>query len=353
MDFGDFFAAVTGCLPFPYQQRFRAAGGNRIMLRVPTGLGKTDTVLLGWLHRRITEPLLAPRRLIWCLPGRALTEQVFSVAKDRVAKAGMADHVRVFRLMGGSEDNDLTLMPDEAAILVGTQDLLLSRALNRGYARRPFRWPIDFALLNNDCYWVLDEVQLLGDGLATSAQLSAFREKHGSFGSVPCCWISATFDPAWLNTVDFAPIAATLHVIEPDDKDRIHPVVQLRIGASKALERAPKECRLPGGAASFVASSHRPGTLSLAVVNTVTRAREIHAALEGQTSAELVLLHSRFRAADRAAHMRKLGLPLPPAGRIIVATQVIEAGMDISADLLLTDIAPYAALVQRFGRVNR
>jgi CRISPR-associated endonuclease/helicase Cas3 len=36
-----------------------------------------------------------------------------------------------------------------------------------------------------------------------------------------------------------------------------------------------------------------------------------------------------------------------------VATQVIEAGVDLSSQLLITDLAPYASLVQRFGRCNR
>ncbi|MBM3227203.1 MAG: CRISPR-associated helicase/endonuclease Cas3, partial [Candidatus Tectomicrobia bacterium] len=36
-----------------------------------------------------------------------------------------------------------------------------------------------------------------------------------------------------------------------------------------------------------------------------------------------------------------------------MATQVIEAGVDLSSHLLITDLAPYASLVQRFGRCNR
>ena len=36
-----------------------------------------------------------------------------------------------------------------------------------------------------------------------------------------------------------------------------------------------------------------------------------------------------------------------------MATQVIEAGVDLSSQLLITDLAPYASLVQRFGRCNR
>jgi len=48
------------------------------------------------------------------------------------------------------------------SILIGTQDQLFSRALNRGYSMSRHRWPIHFALLNNDCLWVMDEVQLMG-----------------------------------------------------------------------------------------------------------------------------------------------------------------------------------------------
>jgi CRISPR-associated endonuclease/helicase Cas3 len=41
------------------------------------------------------------------------------------------------------------------------------------------------------------------------------------------------------------------------------------------------------------------------------------------------------------------------AGRIAVSTQAIEAGVDISARTLITDLAPWPSLVQRFGRCNR
>ena len=60
--------------------------------------------------------------------------------------------------------------------------MLLSRTLNRGYAASRARWPVEFGLLNNDCLWVLDEVQLMGSGLVTTAQLDAFR--HGGKQSV-------------------------------------------------------------------------------------------------------------------------------------------------------------------------
>jgi CRISPR-associated endonuclease/helicase Cas3 len=65
-------------------------------------------------------------------------------------------------------------------------------------------------------------------------------------------------------------------------------------------------------------------------------------------------MHSRFRAADRKEHAAAVvSNDLPEAGRIVVATQVIEAGIDLDASLMVSDLAPYASMVQRFGRVNR
>lgn len=69
-------------------------------------------------------------------------------------------------------------------------------------------------LLNNDCLWMLDEIQLMGTGLATSTQLQAFRESLGTFGAVKTVWMSATLLPGWLGSVDY--------------RDRIEP--DLRLG---------------------------------------------------------------------------------------------------------------------------
>ena len=38
---------------------------------------------------------------------------------------------------------------------------------------------------------------------------------------------------------------------------------------------------------------------------------------------------------------------------VVVATQAVEAGVDISARTLITEVAPWTSLVQRFGRCNR
>ncbi|MGH9148789.1 MAG: HD domain-containing protein, partial [Acidimicrobiales bacterium] len=69
--------------------------------------------------------------------------------------------------------------------------------------------------------------------------------------------------------------------------------------------------------------------------------------------AELVLVHSRFRPGDRQRAIdRALG---PPGGHgtIVVTTQVLEAGVDVSSSMLYTETAPWPSVVQRAGRCNR
>ena len=82
--------------------------------------------------------------------------------------------------MGGEDDGEWDIYPEHQAIIIGTQDMLLSRALNRGYGMSRYRWPIHFGLLNNEALWVMDETQLMGVGVETSAQLDAFRERLGA-----------------------------------------------------------------------------------------------------------------------------------------------------------------------------
>ena len=83
--------------------------------------------------------------------------------------------IGLYKIMGGDFDESWDICPEKDEILIGTQDMLISRALNRGYGTSRFRWPMDFALLNNDSLWVLDEIQLMGDAFKTSTQLQGFR----------------------------------------------------------------------------------------------------------------------------------------------------------------------------------
>jgi CRISPR-associated endonuclease/helicase Cas3 len=172
-DFASWFHHITGhSAPHGWQNQLAADAACRNRLfRIGTGLGKTEGVLAAWLwHHLLCDDLTWPRRLVWCLPMRVLVEQTEHIARTLAAALPTEMRPEVFVLMGGEDAGDWFLYPERPAIVIGTQDMLLSRALNRGYASPPARWPVEFGLLSQDALWVMDEVQLMDVGLATSAQ---------------------------------------------------------------------------------------------------------------------------------------------------------------------------------------
>ncbi len=378
--FDPWFQRVTQHGPRPWQARLAADSSCRSrLIRAPTGTGKTLGVLGAWAyHRLVRRDPAWPRRLVLVLPMRVLAEQCASEiekalrAMDRFAEAGEApelERVGVHVLMGGVEQTPWHLYPEHDAVLIGTQDMLLSRALNRGYGAAPGRWPMEYALLHHDALWVLDEVQLMDVGFATSAQLQAFREQLApkAFRPAHSWWMSATLQPSWFEHTEWRTQISKL------DEDAIRVPREERKGgpfdAQKNLrvveiKRAddPKHAAWAKQvlAAHAEAQVGRYGRITLAICNTVDDATAIYQlvqkALGKAQDCKVELVHSRFRGMERAdwsKHFLSRDKCNAEANRIVIATQVVEAGVDISCTALVTQLAPWASLVQRMGRAAR
>lgn len=375
--FNDFFKKLAG-IDDPHNWQIELAVDPTIqnrLIRIPTGFGKTLGVLAAWLwHRMEGHDEKWPRRLIWCLPMRVLVEQTENEVRKSLERLGLLwtegdNHrgkVGVHLLMGGADAKGWHLYPEECAVLIGTQDMLLSRAMNRGYASPRARWPMEFGLLNQDSLWVMDEVQLMDVGFATSMQLQAFRDDETSAGHTirPCFtwWMSATLQAEWL-------------IKSPDTRNMAEIVVHTGIPSSVRTghlwDDVNKPCRLESASdekglaqlilREYLDTGRMARGVCLVVVNTVDRAVKIHDLLRDNNrlkdeGVEIRLVHSRFRPAERVSWRSKFlnrAACEPGHKRIIIATQVIEAGVDISAALLITELAPWASLVQRFGRCAR
>lgn len=391
--FADFFRATTGFKPYDWQKHV-AETGFPGLLPVPTGLGKTEGAVLAWSWRLLEGKKndggeKEPRHLVYCLPMRTLVRQTV----DRLERyfkryfQKLEPAIAVYQLMGGEIDEEWVERPEDFWVLVGTQDQLLSRALNRGYAMSRFQWPVQFGLLNNDCRWIIDEVQLMGPGLWTTAQLDWMRQKR--FPTVfpcPTTWMSATIGSSFLETKDRKSGGLTIDSLPPNTIDGDQsPEIQRRRTARRRIEKWPPSAivRKPGekpddafwrAFSEEVEKKHLPGTLSLVICNTVEAARSIFESLSVGVG-EKILLTSRFRRKDRDLQEKKLlefeekrkreqrerggasgeiGKPLPNhPGLICVSTQVVEAGVDVSAHHLWSEIAPWPSVIQRLGRLNR
>jgi CRISPR-associated endonuclease/helicase Cas3 len=364
-DFAALFEELTGHGPFPWQEGLAQQESPRsLLIKIPTGFGKTEGVLATWLFHSLQRgDQRWPRRLVWCLPMRVLVEQTVSLAGSLCARVPGDIQPQVAVLMGGEDSGEWFLKPEQPAILIGTQDMLLSRALNRGYASARARWPMEFGLLNQDCLWVMDEVQLMDVGLATSAQLQAFRDQDHCKALRPnfTWWMSATLQPEWLRSVDtvdsYDEWVHTPCVIFPDGRTGDFWEISKRLTTDNIIARDTTTfaARILSEHNSLEQSSH--GRITLVVCNTVQRAVETYTALQkaGRTD-DLELVHSRFRPVERTEwRERFLSRNTCTRGvdRIIVATQVVEAGVDISSACLITELAPWPNLVQRFGRCAR
>lgn len=450
-----FEQATENATPLPYQAKLATQSDFHALLDVPTGLGKTAAVILAWVwRRRFAEESVrrgTPRRLVYCLPMRVLVEQIFAEATKWLDRIGLlagetrwtevgADQlptkkarlhrsndgkergyvpapetaevrgeswaavngqrgrypVAVHLLLGGEDHTDWALWPERDAILIGTQDMLLSRALNRGYAAGRARWPLEFGLLNNDCLWVFDEIQIMDTGLATSLQLGAWRQslllrpERSKFptvtpnhGSKPChsLWMSATMAKHWLErAVDWSPQVEKewghrlrLTGVERADQNlrsgqlfdvkkqfTPEPVAVLEKPRTKdnRADKADAERKQSAYLKHFarhVGLNRAQLGLTLIIVNTVDRATELFQLLRNQLDPAQVpirLMHSRFRPLEREQWRNFLDQRCQTP-RILVSTQVVEAGVDLSAAVLYTELAPWASLVQRFGRCAR
>ncbi len=370
-EYRSFFSDATG-FPQPYGWQIRVAlDGLPEVLPIPTGLGKTEGAVLAWAWRLLSGKHTEPLHLVYCLPMRTLVTQTVRRLRDCFqslsARRG-TPQIRVYQLMGGEMEDEWAASPDQPWVLVGTQDQILSRALNRGYAMSRFEWPVHFGLLNQDCHWIVDEVQLMGPGLWTTAQLDWMRRNR--FASIKPCrttWMSATVGAGFLATADRK--KSGVDAVQPFSADLDHDEsLRVRRAAIRTVEwlkpqTGRRAASLLEQVSKAVLQEHRKGTLSLVVCNTVKDAQDVFRSLPEQPPR--ILLTSRFRRDDRRGYEQQLldfetrrsrsesGALDDTPGLICVSTQVVEAGLDVSAHRLWSQLAPWPSIIQRLGRLNR
>lgn len=92
------------------------------------------------------------------------------------------------------------------------------------------------------------------------------------------------------------------------------------------------------------------------ICNTVARAQAVLNRLQEENVAARTY-HSRFKYKDRVRQHRKVVRWFSQQARrwgvVAVTTQVAEMSLDLDADILISEIAPIPALIQRLGRLNR
>ncbi len=346
---------------YPFQEKVAhslLSSPSNVILRAPTGAGKTWATLLPFLWAREKGDRLVDR-VLYALPLRSLASQLYTSTVKGCQQAGFrvrtiydavgtaqADDVEslVVTLQTGEQQDDPFFQGD---IVFTTIDQLLS-----SYILDPVSLPGRLANINVGAILgslvVIDEFHLLEPDKSMGTAIEMLDRLR------PYCrfvLMTATLSDAavlWLrNRLDAEVIELKNDEIGLIEGRKQKPTLRKWIWSDEGLS------------AQAVLADHRQR--SLVILNTVGRAQEIYRELLERKRPEtnVCLLHSRFFRDDRLRWeneaLSKLGKENQSAEEdfILVSTQVVEAGMDFSVDVLHTEAAPVNSLIQRAGRCAR
>ncbi|AEN73078.1 metal dependent phosphohydrolase [Rhodothermus marinus SG0.5JP17-172] len=303
-----------------FQEQAQHASNEAVLwLRAPTGTGKTEALLL-WAGD--TE------RLIYLLPTQATTNAMWRrlrrIYGDEAVALAHGRAAYMLRMELDEDPLDARLFGSVFArpVVVATLDqYLLAHLHGRHWEER--------RTLARRATVVLDEIHAYEPYTLGLLLEALWRELPARLALA-----SATLPESLLQLFPEG------HLVEAEEDlwQRRRHHVQLQQGS--LLEEGMQQAR------DFA----RQGRRVLVVANTVADAQALYEQLQA-TGLPCTLLHARFAFRDRQHKEEQVARPQP--GSIFIATQVVEVSLDISYDVLLTEVAPIDALVQRMGRVNR
>nr|HID15081.1 DEAD/DEAH box helicase [Anaerolineae bacterium] len=385
---------------YPYQQKVKELlhAGRSVVLQAPTGAGKTRAALAPFIEAFFDLPPHAfPKQCLYAVPMRVLASQ-FESEYRRLAESyerRFRRHLDV-RIQTGERADDPTLMGD---LVFATLDQVLSSALGVPYSLPRGQANVNVGAVL-DSYLVFDEFHLFPHE-ASVATLQLLR-LLGQW--VPFIMMTATFSKTMLEEIAHL-LGAKPLLVSPDEVEQI----ETHWGERPRKERRFHTVRDIINANAVLAVHDQR---SLAVCNTVDRALALYEDLVDAgcrpvpvTHPDLVpiydrlreagspeehrrlldeavaclrermaespedtnwvmLLHSRFERPHRQVKEAFLRAKCGPQDEkrgqtwqvphlIVVATQVVEVGLDITSQVLHTEVAPAASVIQRAGRCAR
>lgn len=354
---------------YPYQVRVLEAlmAGENIILVVPTGGGKTKASLVPFLQDRAFADGLLPEKALYVTPMRVLATQFLATCRDlyenELNPAPFEQLETTYKRFGrdlisiqtGESPEDPLF---ESMITACTIDQLLSGASGIPYSLDGRKANLNVGAVCSS-YLILDEPHLYPlsqDGKSYKGALTTCLELLRLLkGLTRFIFMSATMSS---KLVERLSTLLNARIIELDDTE----LEDLNKHRTRTFTRSSE----PLNVRQILKQHDR---CSLVVCNTIQRAQETYLQLweeieQRQLGTELHLLHSRFTDADRKEQGKQLsqllgksqwknGIYQGEKNVIVVATQVVEVGLDISVQTLHTELAPANSLVQRAGRGAR
>lgn len=378
MDPNGYMERLTHHAPRPGIQKFfeeiekadRNGKPPTIFLEAPTSYGKTEAsiALAAWL---VKESSLA-ERLIHILPFRAIVEESYDIAKSSLEQhlPEVTVGAQAMHLLD-AEKSPFFL----SRLVYTTIDSFIYNLFKLPVAE-PERDYSHFDIPRYAIYSafpVFDEAHYFaGDDPAfrdiidhQNRMFAAFRAGLGALaqGGVPIAVITATMPSSFKRAVgeaSNAPNREAVHIkvglseyersgngyreISIKDLDFFEERKNL-----ETLTRFINETDI----LRIVEEHHSCGDNVLIVRNTVKKASETYQQFKDKSDVNTLLVHGRMTFGDKKRVLNEARSRIFRKKCVLISTQVIEAGVNLDFDVIVTDASPMANLIQRIGRVGR
>jgi CRISPR-associated helicase Cas3 len=330
----------------------------RFFISVPCGWGKTEIALIPFLSQFVRgDTLRFSSKMLYILPSQALVTDIIRRIKEYINKLCerlQFESIKVERDDGIEREINL-LDVYRGDVVVTTMDSYLARLLSSPLVSKKHRHYFVGKSLRALC--VLDEIHSYElYSLGFIKRLMEFYNKvnmnnivmSASLNKLQQNMLGLVEEKGYATKVIYKPARDCATIRYRDDLhyngqvlDYVRCVVEL---LNEILRNGSLDRRI------------------LIMCNTVNKAQATYKELKRNFHGlNLSLLHSRFKIKEKEDYVRKATKEILPrkiekhneSGGVLVSTQVIESGVDISADLLISEIAPPDALIQRFGRCAR
>lgn len=319
--------------------KFESAPNENIyLLTAPTGIGKT--LLSLELALKIKEQR-GFDRVIYTIPFTSIIDQTVAIFEG-IYKDGITKHHHKaeYKTMDGDDANNdydrlkfITESWSEPFIVSTFYQLFFALFSNNNADN------VKFQSLRNGVV-VMDEAQ------AVPHQLwSVMREMFGALSKK-------------LNTV-FVLMSATMPIItngakELADKKTFFGAQNryrlgfVELGSQNENEKIEELKRL-------IKTEFEKGKSVLCVVNTIKNSKKLFMTLKKELGGDIYCLNSYMLGSDRDMVIQTLKEPNSNLvkNKILISTQVIEAGIDLDFDVGFRELSPLSSIIQTAGRVNR
>ena len=349
MAFEEFYTLATGFVPYQYQLKVAELllSGKNVILTVPTGAGKTWASVLPFLYAQQTGKSDFPQKMIYSLPLRTLTNSIYS----DVTKVLNEKEIIVGRssIHTGEYKSDEHFEND---IVFSTIDQTLSNFLCFPLSLSKRQANVNAGALVGS-YLVFDEFHLLDPKLSMATSIGMLRTLKNL---CRFCIMTATLSEEYIKKLKESVNAEVVSINDFPKDAAIIKSLKIPEGHFAKKSVIVKDVTIN---TQTILKQHKKKTI--VICNRVEKAQQLYndiisSDLSGLDKSNVICLHSRFFDDDRKkkeGELKRLFGNKNEESAILISTQVIEAGMDISCDTMHVEISPINSFLQRTGRCAR